>query len=211
MSQTNSTSTGVMSEGARAGAKPLCDCDCNEDCVGAHASVCTICSAGVIRWGDMILKAIPFLKDGRTEKHKCPGMCRNGAKCPNKDTGCTFRHDEKAESKVAVCKFGRKCTRDGCYFQHPDGRAADEGKKKVYRNGSICFTEDCSFDHLSKDDEGTKEKCLCGQQIVTMEKDGKKFHFNSLRDGGQAAVPHGKKWENCSRPKVHKGVKGGKK
>ena len=57
--------------------------------------------------------------------HKKTQMCKHGVKCKRKDS-CNFAHS-KSELQIVECKFGRKCKKLKCTYNHKDGRQIDDG------------------------------------------------------------------------------------
>lgn len=97
----------------------------NRKCTGRHPSP----AQKAAHQSEQDCKFFPNCTNPRcTFRHPSMPLCRNGADCPQKDSGCRFTH-------LAVkCRFN-PCLNPSCQYQHEEGQKRGKFEDKVWVAG----------------------------------------------------------------------------
>lgn len=96
-------------------------------------------------------KACPF-------KHPMP-VCRNGADCPTRESGCTFAHSD------IMCRYN-PCMNPACPYRHTDGQKRGNFADKVWTRDGVEAGKDSHVSErkfVNEDGEAEEELILPGR------------------------------------------------
>jgi len=104
-------------------------------------------------------------------RHPTTPPCRNGADCPQKDTGCKFSHS------TIACRYN-PCLNPHCPFKHEPGQRKGKFEDKVWTAGAEGFDREAAEraeqggGHVSERrfvGDGEEELILPGTSSMEME------------------------------------------